>query len=500
MTIELIQLVERALKYAPDGDPDGYAIFYGLRMNKPLPRHGRDWIEQVYKSHQAGRGTLWEAARGFTKTTHANVFMEYRIGLEPERRNCIFRASDDKAKESTSWIATDIENDIAFRALFPNVVPDKESTWSAKGYDVKRTDIPYSEWRRIVISQDPCLTGYGVESDTALGSHPTGMMLIDDINTEKNTYSDRERAQVIKTLQDTILPMAVPNKTWLDVVGTPWRADDSLAWLKSTGAFDCLWLPAQEDGLETGAPTWPEVFDEKALAFQKQILMEIGYARQMLLNLNAAMGQTLKLEWLHTFPHQEVNPSWERIMGVDYASTDFARGTKSKDDFVIALGYLIPGGGVIITDGYADQLSQGEAEIKLVQWADNFQPRLIGIEDVTESRQFYQSMVRNTRLPVWPSPVHNRNKGDRFEKDLGPIFQFGRMKLSDELNPFLKKFKDQWIAFPRNSTHDDTLDGVWHLSQAAQQCGALKTVTSDYTKKPPPKKKKESIYELLARA
>jgi hypothetical protein len=494
----ILDAAARATKYAPDGDPDGYANYYMLIMNRPLPKHGRHWIEKMYKAHSDGLGLLAKAFRGSTKTTvMTNNFTSYRIGLEPMCRNVIFRYSDDKATESTERISTIIENNPGWKIIFPNVVPDKDSMWSSKGYNVKRSDVPYAKWSRQVISQDPCFAGFGYASATSLGSHPDGVMGMDDIDSETNTYSDKERAQTRKFLTDTAFPMIIPRKTWYFYNGTPWRDDDSMAYLEATGAFVVDSFPAQEGGLETGEPTWSELFDAKELELCRRRMGSLGYARMMLLDIKAVMGQVLKVNWLHTYPYDKIDRSWEKVLGVDYASTQYELGEKEKDRFALCLEHLIPGGGTVVGDGFVGNLSQGEAEYKLMQWAEMYNPSRIGVEDLGTGREFYTHLIRNTRLPVVPSKVQNKSKGVRFEKELAPLFEFSRIMLSSADTDFLKAFRDEWISYP-NGKHDDTLDAVWHATKMAMP--NLENITNVGDFNPVPKKKQKHPAVWFAQA
>lgn len=494
----IMDAAERATKYAPDGDPDGYAQFYQLVMNRPLPKHGYRWIEKMYEAHSQGLGLLAKAFRGSTKTTvMTNNFTAYRIGLEPIARNVIFRSSDDKAVESTERISTLVENNPAWKLIFPSVVPDKDSMWSSKGYNVKRTDIPYDKWSRMVISQDPCFAGFGYASATSLGSHPDGVMGMDDIDTETNTYSDKERAQTRKFLTDTAFPMIIPKKTWYFYNGTPWRDDDSMAYLEATGAFIVDSFPAQEDGKETGNPTWPEMFDARELELCRKRMGSLGYARMMLLDIKAIMGQVLKVNWLHTYPYDKIDPMWPKVFGVDYASTQYEIGEKEKDRFSIGVECMIPGGGAIVIDGFVGNVSQGEAELKLMQWAGMYKPIRIGVEDLGAGREFYSRLIRNPNLPVVPSKVGNKSKGVRFEKELAPLFEFNKIMLSSQDNEFLKEFRDEWVSYP-NGKHDDTLDSVWHATK--QALPNLENITNVEGFMPIPKKKIKHPSVWLAQA
>jgi hypothetical protein len=460
----ILDSAHEAVKNAPEGDPDGYAHYYRLRMNKPIPKHVFHWTEEAYKAHADHMGLLVEAARGFTKTTWGLTFLEYRMGLEPHKRNTVFRASDEKSWDSVGKIATTIEHNPVWKLIFPHVVPDKNLTWSTRGYTIKRDDVEYDTWIRKTVSETPTLTGFGYMSGTYLGGHPDGVLWMDDLNTKENTYSPLDRKKVQSTVQESIFPMIVP-ETWDLYSGTPWMDDDLIAYLKSTRDFRHVYLPAQENGQEGGVPTWPEKFPMEVLQSWKRRMGSRAYACQMLLNTKAAMGQVLLLKWLKFYPSTKIERTWRKVLGVDYASTQYELGEKEKDRFAIALEYEIPGGGAVLADGFVGNLSQGEAEQKVMQWAEMCSPHEIGVENIGSGRELYSSLIRSTRLPVRPSKLKNKNIGYWVETELAPLCEFGRLMISDEPTEFLQAFQNEWAGYPNE--HDDTLAAVWHATKMA---------------------------------
>ena len=66
-----------------------------------------------------------------------------------------------------------------------------------------------------------------------------------------------------------------------------------------------------------------------------------------------------------------------------------------------------------------------------------------------------------------PCHTGRRSKGDRFEKQMAPLFEFSRVWVSDAETPFLQAFKEEWAMFP-NAEHDDTLDSVYWMISVAQ--------------------------------
>lgn len=478
--------------------PEGFTHFYALVFKRELPRHALDeWVRPLYRARSAGKGLVVEAFRGSSKTTTLTVaFTAYRIGREPHRSNLIIQASDEQAADSAAQVADLIARNPGWRIVFPQVRPDRAAGWGANGYEVKRTDMDYAEWRALCgreKGKDPTLVGLGYQSRAVVGKHPSGLLVVDDIHNESNTRSRRELKRVVDILQGSILPTVTPD-TWQVFVGTPWTANDALAYLKSTGRFLAARTPILQDtgkraeeepdaaaeeadrglgGLDaegTGVkPAWPERFPAIEIEKQRQLAGEKEFARMFLLDLQAAEGMHLKNEWLHPYPHEKIQPSWPVMMGVDYASTAEQLGGGRRDYFAVAIGRALPGGGgVVLVDGFRGRVSQGEAEQQLKALAALYPTtQVIGVEAVGKGEEFYHLLLRGSRLPVIPMQPGGRSKGQRFERGMAPLFQFGRAWVADVEMPFLRAFRDEWLRWP-NGDYDDTLDAVYWMLFAAR--------------------------------
>lgn len=156
-------------------------------------------------------------------------------------------------------------------------------------------------------------------------------------------------------------------------------------------------------------------------------------------------------------------------MGVDYASTADQLKGERRDYFAVAIGRAIPGGDLMLVDGFRAQFSQGQAEQKLKELAASYPTtQLIGVEAVGKGEEFYHLMLRYSELPIVPLHPGGRSKGERFEIGMAPLFESRRAWVADVETPFLRAFKDELLAWPRGE-HDDTLDAVAWMLFAAQQ-------------------------------
>ena len=466
-----------------DDSPEGFAIFYHLLFDRPLPRHALDdWVRPLYAARGQGRGLIVEAFRGSSKTTTLSIaFAAFRPGMEPHKSVLVIQASNQAAQTTCQQIADLIQHNPGWPQAFPDVVADKEKNWSLRGgYEIKRAAMDYDEWRGLCQREkgrDPNLIGVGYRSQSLVGRHPTGLLLVDDIHDETNTRSQRELDKVIAILTGTILPTVTP-KAWQIFVGTPWTRNDALHQLKATEQYCAVATPIYLAGADDGVPTpgevqrmpaWPERYPLEQIDKIRQTVGESQFARMYLLDLPAAEGIHLKAEWLLPYPHAGVQPGWPVVMGVDYASTVDKQKDSRRDYFAVAIGRAIPGGGgIILVDGFRAHLSQAEAEQKLLELV-SFYPttQMIGVEAVGKGEEFYQLLSRNPALPTVPMQPGGSTKGERFQNAMAPIFERGWARVVDVSSPFLYTFRDEWLRWP-TAEHDDTLDAVYWMLRVGQ--------------------------------
>jgi len=465
----------------------GYLALFSLFHVVPIHTKGEEWVDLAFKSKEEKRGLLAKVHREGSKTTiFSKFFALYFIGHHPELSNMVVRVNDEKANETTQAIASIIEHDPRWKLVFPHVVPDREKGWGAGGYEVKRSDISYSEWQNIKTSllPDPTFVGYGWKSGSIIGSRINGLFIGDDIHDEVNTSSARQLRSVKKWYTDTMAPCLMEDA--LEIWNyTPWLDNDLYAYLESTGAYNLIVTPLLEkvDKEDPRAELWPEhplVPLSGAYYYRywpdawswdritKKYLQsgQIGFARMYMLDLEAAKGSKLKAEWIHKYPASDIDPSWPVFMGVDYASTWDKLKNKESDYFALAIARAIPGGGIVIIDGVRQRVSKGEA-MQIVHSYANMYPtyQLIGVESIGTGKEFYNDLllskdVSGKILKLHEIPYHAKSKGKRFEEWLAPRCQAARIWFSNVENEFLRAFYDEWLTYD-DGRFDDTIDAVY---------------------------------------
>jgi hypothetical protein len=230
-----------------EDSPAGFAEFYHLLFRRDLPLHAFSWVRQLYAARAEGKGFVIEAFRGSSKTTSISVaFLAFRIGIRPHDSFLVVQATAAAAKQTCLQVADLIANNPGWHVAFPHVVPDKKLGWSMQnGYEVKRDDMDYTQWRQLCAEtkgRDRTFVGFGYRSSHIVGLHPTGMLLADDIHNENNTRSTKEMDKAVAIITSNILPTLNPN-TWKVFIGTPWRQNDVLQYLKATETYASVSTP-----------------------------------------------------------------------------------------------------------------------------------------------------------------------------------------------------------------------------------------------------------------
>lgn len=466
-------------------DPDGYELFYTLIFNRALPVHGRAWVEELYADRAAGVASMVRGFRGSTKTTVVSIgFLAYQIGLHPEGSSVMIQASDSKAAKNTAAVASIIETNPMWALLFPEVVPDREKAWGEAGYEVKRTDMDYGEFRR-KRTPDVSFVGYGVASSTIVGGHPTLLLIIDDINDEENTRSMRETEHVNTKLRGTILPTAVKGKTWEIVLNTPWTTNDAGALLESTGSYHVIETPVFRVVAEgtPGAvfvdelhpmdkdfrrkwviPAWPGSYGLPIIKAWRKVLGAVEFARMYLLDLKLLKAG--KFRW-QTFPAAGVDPTWAVGGGVDYAGTI---NPKMGNDFFSHCYLAQPGlfGGVVI-GGVRENCTQAQAERYLMQAQGMFPNWLDSVlEGDGKGEEFFALVMRNPGLRVRMMKTGNQSKHERLLRQMGPYLENGVVRISDAATPFLDRLREELEKWP-NVENEDCLDALYWAMRGMPQ-------------------------------
>jgi hypothetical protein len=502
---------------------EGFAHFYWCGTRHELPPYARNvWVPKLVDAKLNGTGVVLEGFRGATKSTIIFWWVLYILGKRPVGSTVLVRINDAAAAETGNAMAEIISKSMAWKLVFPTVVPDPDRRWSTEGWFIKDTSMDYNLWVQKTVSDhlgEPSLLTAGITSGVHIGKHPSNGWYFDDFHDEENTRSKREMANIVSVIEKNIIP------TWTRPEGHPtlagactfWGDKDGYHSLLATGLFEHVRTPIFT--LDASSPivypgitfngqhiklAWPEAFPvDKIVKIERQ--NPVWFPVMYLCDLNSLKGMVLKEEWLHEFKHEEIGYNWLTYFGVDFASSDDKLREDERDYFALAIGKAIPGGGGVLVDGLRGKWPSAESMGHLQAFAVKYPSlRTVGVEKWGKGETFKDMLLYNTRLPVLPMPLLGtpvKSKWQRYQAEggLAPMFTDGRLFITDEPNEFVKAFKDEWVGWDgtRSKTgNDDCLDAVYWMAMVMSGSLLPKGPVGSGQKKP----KQSSPYDALTHA
>ena len=496
---------------------DGFESHYAVVLRKKMPAHVREWLVEFFREYDAGwRRFLVKACRGATKSTVFTILMStYALAKNPTEGVLIVQEGDAAGVKTAKAVAGIIKDNQGFKLAYPHIVPDEDKAWGAEGYEIKDTSVPYEIFRQKVLEErpkDPSFIGLGWGSSKIVGMHPA-WLFVDDIHDPENTRSELDMEAVKTTLKSNILQTLnrPPGMKEANVIVsyTPWDKSDAYAFLESTGLYyqitsPIIVPPREKDAFEYKGKQvsllWRGIKDPaKYLDDKEREFGPIGFATQCLLDLTAAEGKNLKIEWLHKYEVAKLDPSWPVYFGVDYASTIDKIRDKDRDFYTIAFFRIVPGMGAVMYDGFRDKVSRVEAKDKLISFAEIHKPILIGVDKLGKGEEFFVDLL-TSGLPVSPVPRQGGKmlpKGEKFEDVLAKLFFNSQLWIGDIETPFLKVFKNEWVTWDGTQrSHDDTMDAAYSGAYIIQG----KLIVPKMNSYMRPKEKQADPYAELAHA
>lgn len=481
-----------------------YAAFFG----RPLPRVAEPVAEEFIWALEQKKGVVFEAWRGFGKSTFFTAWGPAVMGWRPVGSTALVRVNDAKAKEMGKAIATLIETNPGWKRLFPHVVPDTQAGWSVeKGFNVMDTRVTgdpstkdfasnYARWRMMCLADhisEQSLLCSGIESGSIIGLHPTNGMWFDDLHDELNTRSIAELKKTTDTLQGNIIPtwFSAGGSPTLGVFCTPWSKNppDAYQMMLKTGLFRHVKLPiftedptgeeipatvTTANGEEAVDPdwagkkvklTWPEVFDIHRVA-QMIVTMKTRFGQMALLNIELSKPKNMRYM---EFPAKDIKwDKWPMTSGVDPVGTveGVSAGT-GISHFAMAFLLKSPYNNLVLADGIIEKCDAMAGERYVVETQRTFMKTHIAssVETNGAGAVFVALVTRNKGVKIHPHAVSELGTGskkDRQYQFLQPLFANGSIVVSDADTPFLNAAREYLDIFP-NFAKDSYL---WDVGDA----------------------------------
>ena len=294
--------------------------------------------------------------------------------------------------------------------------------------------------------------------------HGFDLLLIDDpIKNRQEAASPTLREHLWEWWRSTARTRLEPGGS-IVVVMTRWHEDDLVGRLlgdeyqgeqSDADQWEHIRLPAlaEEDdplGRAEGEPLWPERYGAAALANLRASVGLRDWAGLFQQRPSELGGEILKLHWWRMVDEEPATV----YRTVQFWDTAFKPG-RENDYSCCVTASTVPGG-FLVRDVWRAKLDfpalQQASRLLYEMW----QPERVNVEDAASGTPLVQSFRRETRLPIFASPV----RGDKVSRahSITGLLESGRVFVPASV-PWLPEFLRETSEFP-NGAHDDQVDAL----------------------------------------
>ena len=295
------------------------------------------------------------------------------------------------------------------------------------------------------------------------GGHPK-LIILDDVIDSQVIYSDEQNEKAKERLASEILPMAEPD-TQIIIVGTLQREDDIYS-VKGENFFNKTYDAIVDE--KNHITLFPEKWDWERLMKRKAEITELKGEKWFLKEYRnmpvRLIGEIIKREWIQFYDEApeglSVYQGWDLSVGKDPEKGDYTAcitiGIDEKDN-------------IYVLDVYRDRIDFPTRLRKVVEFAQRWKPKRIGIESNTFQADSVQVLKSNTNLPIEGIKT-TENKIRKFNEELAPLFENGKVffRRGDSMQ---EVFINELLSLPRGE-FDEMCDGL---------CIAIKNVIGKKT-------------------
>ena len=398
---------------------------------RPLYRHQQTWARELQAPDSSH--ILIIAPPETLKSSTVRMFIEWRIGLDPDICILLVMNTSTQAQKQVMSIAETISNNPRYHQVFPGVQPNSARGWSHEVLFVKR---------RNEARPDPTLYGTGIDGPYQ-GSH-VEMLIVDDPTDQQDVVSSATMEAQRQRVRGVLLDRLVEGGKFF-VILTRWGEPDLVRDFREMG-FSVLENPI-EGRYPWGRLLCPEIFPDDRLRAIRVTKGGALYQLTYMCDPGAAGGTKIKRAWWRRYglapTIKSVVQFWDLSTGQSELGDDSAYGCWGlwEDGY-----YLLDAG------RWRLEMEELIAKMKVLRTP---KVKFVVVEEAGTSIPVIQYLKRHTTLPILGVKPGSRDKVSRLLGVVG-LIEAGRVWLPATA-PWVEDFIDECAAFP-GGQHDDWVD------------------------------------------
>jgi len=349
------------------------------------------------------------------------------------------------------------EKNQLFRALFPDLLPTSQSTWTKECLTVNRT------------ASHPEGTFEAAGTGTATTSRHYDCIIEDDtVAPDKDAMSGLVQQPTQLEIEKAIgwhrltSPMLLhPSKSQVIVIGTRWAERDLLGWIiKNSPEYKIITRAVKED--KSGKPDskgkiiWDR-FDENVLSQLERDEGPYMFASLMLNSPTEAINQVFKRDWIQYY--ENTPKDIVCCTSVDPAAA--AREESSDPDYNVVLTTGIsPSTGEIYVIYYTrERMTSGQLIDAIFDHYKAYKPISVKVESIAYQRTLnYWIRQRQSQLQQFFYIDELKSlQGSKVDRVRGLQPYFANHKI--HIRPHMSELERELLSFPKGS-HDDIIDAL----------------------------------------
>lgn len=444
--------------------------FIELVMRDPSgnPLVLKDWQKQVVLSFKNESNTIVQAPRSHGKSSLMIGFLLWAIGCNPNIRIKLFCQNDKRAKERLFEIKANLENNPAYKLVFPDTKPAVGGEWSKSAIIIQRSQN----------LKDSTVEAMGIET-SATGGRCEIIVLDDVCDLRSSVVYPTLRDKIITKFMGELIPMLDPGGKVI-AIATPWARQDLTAVLADNHEFKSLIFRVGNDK-DPYAPLWPERWPREELVKLRATQGPIEFDRAYRCMAYSADAVPCKPEWIRYYNKEILGDPHKLICIQAY---DLAIGEKENADYFagVTILYSQERNIAFVADAFHDHLSFSAQAQRIVdnyvRWsADRVIIERVGLGGGLENFLREKSPIQ---LPL----VAYKPRGDKQRRfmEASPWLEDGHVYFHPNLDPQRNVLVDnngdiitEMLEFPIGR-HDDLCDA---FVEAIWGCEEFKLQTMD---------------------
>jgi predicted phage terminase large subunit-like protein len=439
--------------------------------------HHIEWFKQML--NPTNEKTIIIGPRGSAKSTIALIFLSWYIGKFPHMANILISVTLKQAQDRLETLRDLIEYNVRFKKVFPDIAVDKKRPNNKTALNVKRTDISYSAWRRLVTrhsdAKSPTLFASGVGGSQVIGSRCSGILLLDDLMDERNIATEDLRNKLWTWVSQTLMPVLMKTARAIHIT-TRWHSDDLVIRQINTGQWSHSYTRALlKDAAQGVASYWPEQFPLSRLLDIRKTVGGPIFKLMYLCIPTALSGELFDIDMLRNGLPEELPAFRYVILSVDPA---LKAKHQADDTAMVVVGVPASMDAMYVLNMYAGKWKP-ETVASKVSWAwakawEDYGVEPILLMETVGAFELYAVLLQHIGVVNMQKFHHDNPVVDKFQRalPLGSLAEYGGLyfNLNDKL---YHKVVSQMLEFTGDDGNPD--DFVDALSQVAKRIrGSIK--------------------------